>query len=191
MKAIVTGTGRSGTGYMSKVLCESGFACGHEQVFTHRGVEPNEHGLDADSSWMAVPYLSHYPRTPIVLVHRDPVAVISSFKGIDFFGRPSPYRSFMFAKNPALRNLDSFEACCQHYIMWNRRALDYATLIMDLDDMRWLEVAVELELDVVALSEAVRSVDPTYNHRQRANVDLDRIPDEVWEMRAELLEASP
>lgn len=191
MRLIVTGTGRSGTGYLAKMLTNAGLVCGHEQVFGPDGEGPNALGFPADSSWMAVPYLSHWPLCPVVLVHRHPLAVISSFVGIKFFEVDTPYRRFLYAKNPTLRNLSPFEATCQHYIDWNRRALEYASVVTDLDDIAWGRIArLAPPLTVTDLAGALPTVSQTYNHRERANVDPDAVPHEVWEMRAELMEAS-
>ena len=194
MRGIIVGTGRSGTGYMHKVLCDAGVACGHEQIFTPNGVV-NPTPLEMDSSWMAVPWLSSYPRTPVILVHRHPAAVISSFVGIGFFdvnSSPlhSPYRNFLYAKNPRLKDKTPFEAACEHYVDWNQRALRYATVVTELDNPDWGSIASELKIVPAHLAAALPNVSQTYNHRPRANIDLDMIPVEVWEMRAELMEAS-
>jgi hypothetical protein len=111
LKFIVTGTGRSGTVYMARVLTSLGVPCGHESVFTqdkerkimgrlYGFVEPtisdvaDNHGwleiseLVADSSYMAVPYLGHeeIQEIPVIHVVREPLSVISSFvKDLKYF----------------------------------------------------------------------------------------------------------
>jgi LPS sulfotransferase NodH len=38
LKFLVTGSGRSGTNYMSRFLTSVGIMCGHESIFTHDGI---------------------------------------------------------------------------------------------------------------------------------------------------------
>jgi hypothetical protein len=106
LDVLVTGTGRSGTVYMAKVLTAAGVPCGHESMFTPepaamvkerwQGDAPPRLSqrsqdastadwvdvgtLRADASYMAVPYLAELPTT-ISLIHtvRHPLLVISSF----------------------------------------------------------------------------------------------------------------
>ena len=49
MKYIIAGTGRCGTGYMSKIFNEVGIKCGHENVFTVKGPRGLK-SYDADST---------------------------------------------------------------------------------------------------------------------------------------------
>lgn len=186
MRFIVTGTGRCGTGYMSQVARKSGFPCGHENVFTAEGPAPCT--LPADSSWMAVPYLRRHPNVPIFLVHRHPAAVVSSFLGIQFFEKPSVYRDFLFAQNPALRHLDSFNAACAHYYDWNKKALEHADVVSDIENINWDAITDLAHLNKTLVEEALDQVPLTYNHKQRANIDPSKLPGYVWEMQAELQE---
>lgn len=106
LDVLVTGTGRSGTVFMAKVLTAAGVPCGHESMFTpepaavvtarwqgtalpHLSQRSQDAStadwvdvtkLRADASYMAVPYLSQLP-TSIPLIHtiRHPLLVISSF----------------------------------------------------------------------------------------------------------------
>lgn len=104
LKFIVTGTGRSGTVYMARILTDLGIPCGHESIFNQekeKNVIQRFRGfmsptiskcsdnwgwldlsdLHADSSYMAVPYLNHEDVNKISIIHtiRNPFAVISSF----------------------------------------------------------------------------------------------------------------
>lgn len=111
LKYIVTGTGRSGTVYMARVLTDLGVPCGHESIFNHDAevvvmrrfhrFDPptisicsdnsgwlNLNNIVADSSYMAMPYLDHEDinEVPIIHVVRNPLAVISSFvKDLNYF----------------------------------------------------------------------------------------------------------
>lgn len=78
-KYYILGTGRSGTGFMSRVLGESGMRCGHESVVGIRGIEPR-FDLWGDASWMAVPYVRELEHWEGVMVHviRNPLDCIAS-----------------------------------------------------------------------------------------------------------------
>lgn len=188
MEMIVTGTGRCGTGYMAQVLTRAGLECTHEEVFTPDGPVEHPH-VWAEASWLAVPYLSHHPRTPVVLVHRHPLAVISSFVGQHFFDRPNPHLDFLLRKNPAIRDLSPVDAAIEHYLFWNKHALNYADVVTDIEDIAWekiIPLSSYLTIDGVALG--IASTSQTYNHGRRAYVDPSMIPNEVWEMRSLLKE---
>lgn len=79
MKYLVAGTGRCGTGYMSKILTYSGIKCGHEAIFKPFKIKKNEMDLyDADSSWLAVPHLQQFNFIVIHIV-RNPLKVFRSW----------------------------------------------------------------------------------------------------------------
>ena len=113
LKFLVTGSGRSGTNYMSRFLTSIGIMCGHESIFTHDGIieaiyrlkEPeavrtsfcslsnsdewfNPSLQIADSSYMSAPYLDDpiLEDTKIIHLIRNPIKVISStFYDANFF----------------------------------------------------------------------------------------------------------
>lgn len=79
MKYLITGTGRCGTGYISKILTYSGIKCGHESIFKPFEVNKKEMDLyDADSSWFAAPILQNFNFTVIHIV-RNPLKVLRSW----------------------------------------------------------------------------------------------------------------
>ena len=88
LEYIATGTGRCGTRYVSRVLSEVGIPCGHESIFQPKGIVKNDR-LQADSSWLAAPYLNHdiALNVPVIHVKRHPVDVVSSYVHIGFFDR--------------------------------------------------------------------------------------------------------
>ena len=106
LDVIVVGTGRCGTGYMAKLLTGMGVSCGHESIFTFRGIEeakfrllnPNEinfshcmsvrektwaepQSIVADSSYMSAPFLRNdlFDDAKIIHIIRNPIDVINSF----------------------------------------------------------------------------------------------------------------
>lgn len=98
---VVTGTGRSGTGFIAAVLAEAGLRCGHETLFgpRTRRVPPFD-ALDGDISWLAAPFVGALPPGTVVLHQlRDPVEVVSSWVGLRFLHERGPY-SFLRASGP-------------------------------------------------------------------------------------------
>ena len=80
---VVTGSGRSGTGYIAAVLSAAGIPCGHEGWFNPQ--RDRADGLVGDSSWCAVPELAGYPGLVWHQV-RHPLAVIASLAKAPLWG---------------------------------------------------------------------------------------------------------
>lgn len=126
LKFLVTGTPRSGTMYMSKLLTSLGVPCGHEQVFTASGIIEQDVVMVAESSWMAVPFLNNpflYNAT-IIHVVRHPIQVISSIiNSLYFFNRSYPKNEFetvAYKFTPDLIVNDNQVArACLFYVHWN------------------------------------------------------------------------
>jgi hypothetical protein len=73
---LITGCGRSGTGWAAALFTALGYPCGHEKAFNPARSGP----LTApESSWLAVPHLDALPpHTPVLRIMRDPYAVVQS-----------------------------------------------------------------------------------------------------------------
>jgi hypothetical protein len=108
LEYIVTGTGRCGTLFMANLLTSMEIPCGHEAIFTTRGMDwvslvldgkrnPRSSSISigdnlsdvydgelmADSSFMAAPYLKRID-AKVIHVVRNPINVISSMIGDAF-----------------------------------------------------------------------------------------------------------
>lgn len=103
LKCLITGCGRSGTGFLANTIAQGGTPCGHENIFSPMGPVITSN-LEFESSWYAVPYLTKIPEeTKILHVVRNPKSVIESFHRIGLLsetifphllmGRP---KSFLF-----------------------------------------------------------------------------------------------
>lgn len=90
---MVTGSGRSGTGYTAALLSAAGIHCGHEALFQPRTRSVPDFGTwDGDASWLAAPFLDRLPPgTPVVHQVRDPVEVVTSWVGLRFLSTRGPY----------------------------------------------------------------------------------------------------
>lgn len=74
---LVTGCGRSGTGWAAALFTALGYPCGHEQVFGAYG--QSSPLTVSESSWLAVPHLDALPpHTAVLRIMRDPYAVVRS-----------------------------------------------------------------------------------------------------------------
>jgi len=140
-RAVVTGTGRSGTGYMSRLITEAtGHAtCGHEGWFAELG--DRTPGLDVDSSWLALPAIEAGTWTgPVVHVVRNPIACVASLLRTEFFGMHAgtPYPQFALANcAPAADALaiSPVAAAVEFWAHWNARCAAAAHLTVRLEDV--------------------------------------------------------
>lgn len=98
-KFIVTGCGRSGTGYIASRIHETGVMCGHENVFTTKGFQGWQN-FQGDVSWLAVPFLEEVNgETPILHIVRNPKYVVKSFYRLGLFS-PFSWRNYIINTDP-------------------------------------------------------------------------------------------
>ena len=157
LKLIITGTGRCGTTYLAKLVTSMGLKCGHESIFDYseenvikerllnpdkrvlslvssrdsQWINPKE--IDAESSYLAAPYLDwkELNNTKIIHVYRNPLNVIRSFL-LDFkyFNKNHPdtknifnelgFEQKIWAVLPTLREIKTpIERACYFYYKWN------------------------------------------------------------------------
>lgn len=131
---LVTGTGRCGTGYISRVLTSAGVKCSHEGLFRtdspeetlRRVIERHENAWwdwEAESSWLAAPHLEMPELDPVVVVHlvREPKKVIDSQMRIKAFEQPdSPFYLWQLRWLPELEEFnDQFHRAAYFYVRWN------------------------------------------------------------------------
>lgn len=125
---LVTGAGRSGTGYIANVLTALGCLTGHEDIFGPKKLRDSEElfwppEVPGDSSWLGAPYLDALPQGTVVLHQvREPVANVRSSLRIQFFRTQSWYRSFAEQHAPALLSGSEAERCLCYWLEWNRMA---------------------------------------------------------------------
>ena len=182
MKAIITGTGRCGTGYMAKVFTESGVKCGHEMCFRTSGYS-NRGGWEADSSWMAIGSLP-WDEVPVILVYRNPTDVVNSLVEIGFFDENPdplhlPYIDRMKLIAPDVFGYDDPYVKAQAwYVFANQAGMAHATLVESIDKPNWKRIAkVVPGLD---WTRGVRSVPKNVNTRRTGQ------PVPKWERTPEL-----
>jgi len=140
---VVTGTGRSGTGFMSKVLSTAGVPCHHEKVFGYDG--PEWGWRRGDSSWMAAPFLDGFDGY-VLHVLRDPLRVVNSFVGVGFFDDDPaavhvPYVEFAKGWAPEVWELGSpVERAVAWWVVWNELIAPFADLWVRLEDVTGVDL---------------------------------------------------
>ena len=153
MNLLITGSGRCGTGYVARVLQSVGVHCGHEGVFGPAGWKHAQkvRGLwQADSSWLAVPFLAHLDDVTIVHLVRNPKDTIDSLVNCRLFEK----RGFIYSQwlrkfLPSIDDYEKIEDKAAHlYLEWNARIEPYADIFHRVeDDIRLLlgELSIDYE----------------------------------------------
>jgi len=137
LKYLVVGTGRCGTGYISKSFDKIGIPCGHEEIFSLTRVKRidnlrvkenlNKSKKEAESSWLAVPWLDNYVIIPedckIIHITRHPKDTIESLLDTGMLSRyDNKYTQFAFRNMPRMRpEYDPIINCAIWYVWWNRK----------------------------------------------------------------------
>jgi hypothetical protein len=91
---LITGCGRSGTGWASALFTSLGYYCGHEDTFSYDKSGPL---VVSESSWLAVPHLSELPQnTPVIRIMRNPYEVVQSVVARGFLDNVAgPYEDYV------------------------------------------------------------------------------------------------
>lgn len=129
-KFLITGCGRSGTGFYANLMRENGYSCGHESFIDFRGIKTLN--FIAESSWLAIPYINKIPNDFfIVRTIRNPYKVIKSFYDLAVMAKESyrsPYYqhikknlSDIISDTPSI-NKEKLEInnIANYYIGWNK-----------------------------------------------------------------------
>lgn len=136
MRIVVTGTGRSGTGWCAATLNSAGVFSGHENVFGPKQTRPHSFidwcGYHADCSWLAVPRLPLF-NVKAALVVRDPLAVVASMAHI-MFGKPGYENQFSAVAADAGMTPD-LDGYLRFWVAWNQQALHVVEAVFTLDQL--------------------------------------------------------
>jgi len=159
VKFVVTGTGRSGTGFAAALFTAAGLPCGHEAVFREkpglldrgaprkgakaRAKEPigrlredlrrRRTMLQGDASWMAAPRLRRF-RGVSFLQLRHPLLVVRSFVGTRFFSDSTQHRAqrSFAAAYMQITGDDVFDAM-RWWVVWNELGAAWATNVYRIE----------------------------------------------------------
>ena len=129
LRFVIVGAGRCGTGYMSKVFQSAGVECGHETIFGPQGLQAAfalraaHPELEADASWLAVPYLNSPLLQSARVIHlvRDPWRVLASFVNLPIFRTTTPFSRFIAEHQPQVfAHATAVDRAALYILCWNR-----------------------------------------------------------------------
>ena len=129
-KLCIISVGRSGSGYISAVLNAAGVRCGHESWWNP--TDEYQPGLDADSSWCALPDVLHGAFDgPIVMQVRHPLLTIASLTQSPDHGPYIPVRERLMGRLPE----DPLRAATLTWLNWTEIGEGVATESWRVEDM--------------------------------------------------------
>lgn len=172
---LITGCGRSGTGYTAKLFTALGSRCGHEEIFSLRAVESGRVAWPdtylGDSSWLAAPFLHELPEGTAVLHQvRDPLAVVRSFVRIRLFETPGAYLDFLAGHFAGIERQAPIEAALRYWDRWNA-LVEEASEISGLTYRRYRLEEIDAEMIGALLDHVGRPVDA-----ERVRAELEQQP---------------
>lgn len=161
MRLLVTGCGRSGTGYMTQVLRQAGLDVGHETL-----------GRDGAVSWKWCPPTNKRPQfAPILHQVREPLACIGSlttFKGSSWT-LADRFTALPMEGSPVQRAI-------AYWYFWNKHAERQAALTYRIEGLRarWGEIAALLGVRV-SYEEATAGIPQNVNTRPHLRYTWEQI----------------
>ncbi len=184
LKFLITGTGRCGTDYMSELFKSVGIRCGHEAIFNLRfNPKHNFHSvnLDADSSWLAVPFLNHLILKDAQIVHifRNPLAIFRNwlYDLDDIFRidgkRIGPFGEFIYKHCPGLKEIPSpISRAIHFYFTWNY--LIFKKTGFDIENCLRVEDPPEINLQKLGIEYEGKEIfrKTNFNSRTKHQVSL-------------------
>ena len=180
---VITGTGRSGTAYISAQLRAVGINCGHEQWWNPHGTKSLR--LAGDASWLALFHLDAY-RGAVFHQVRDPIRVIASLASTSLDARwregrtvASSYHAYrsrhvVLTGDPlmdAMRTVDTYLAEAERAAQWTWR-------VEDVDGALICRIAAAIDKPITEIDAqaAVRSVATTTNRRDHELLGWHDLP---------------
>jgi len=191
-RLLVTGIGRSGTGYMAKLLTDAGIPCGHEAIYDSGTHEPPDWGdAVAESSWFSAPMLNSVRRGTFVLhVVRHPMNWLASWAFTVWrperrSAAPTQYISRHLGEDWCARaEADPIDAAMALWVAWNRmiEADPCPTLRMKVDHMDHQEERLEaafrhMGVQTNELRKLLRKVPRNVNSRPHEGLTWKQVKD--------------
>lgn len=130
-RLIVTGCARSGTQYMRNVLSQLGLRASHEKIYNHDlnpvdysfdVVEQRWHMIDAECSWMAVPFLSDKYQDDLTVFHqlRDPLKILRCFRHTEVLNSHNGAALFVHRLLPECGEGSALQRAVHYILGWWR-----------------------------------------------------------------------
>lgn len=117
-KAVILGTGRSGSGFIAAALNAAGLNCGHENWWNPLNEQID--GLDIDSSWCALKDAHEIPASNRFLQVRHPLKTIASLTAFPDWG---PYHALRDETLPGLPDTKGIDRATEITVRWLETAL--------------------------------------------------------------------
>jgi len=179
----IASTGRSGSGYIAKVLQAYGLNVGHEQYWRFPWQQPKQ--VEGDSSWLSVPHLSDYEG---IIFHqmRNPLHVLTSLMntygkdGSDYHKKKYfPYRKKLFKTETG----DLMRDFMAHICWMNEEIEKHTKIRYKIEDLSVEEIIkigkfIYVDGDYKKAREALQYVSSDYNkHHDTEYLTWNQIPD--------------
>ena len=179
LKYLITGTGRCGTGYLSRVFASAGVPCAHEGIFTHDGLGgaigrfADIGELEGEASWMMTPFLDEEKITDgatVIHLIRHPRDTIESLVRMGLFSDDPPKRRKPYADFARLHMPDAFtmfknpiNRAAFFFIEWNKRIAKRCAELPDTRLWRLENDPAELLASLDIVPEGPLYAYPRYN----------------------------
>lgn len=162
---LITGCGRSGTGWASALFTALGYPCGHESLYNLWQEGPLS---KPESSWLAIPHLESLGEgVSLLRIMRDPYLVVQSAVERGFLANMSdPYDLYVRTHRPDITSAPSHLGRVIRWVaLWDQPLDDFPCRLFrtgdpDLDTVRY---ATGEDLSAETLREAVVSVGSKVN----------------------------
>lgn len=199
MRFLISGTGRCGTGFCTRLFLSAGVNCSHEGIFNLHGWEnayrqllhmrshPSQ-GWQAEASWLAFPHLMRSELYNVTVIHlvREPIKVVESLIRMGFFTLSPvlPYSSYVHHYLPYMEQLeDPVEKAVYMYLKINWFVEERADVFHRIEDE-----PTEL-LDKLGIDYQEKELFDNRTHNTRTNycdygeeeVDFDKLPTHLRE----------
>lgn len=205
LKLVVTGTGRSGTGFASRWLTSIGIPSGHESFFDHRGLDHAVHMLAArdyhfvgECSWEAAPHLGSQPLRDALVVHqvRHPRKVIESCLRVPQEITPH-YARYMEKHLPRIKlyRMTLDRSACR-WVYWNRMIEDairdrehYFWRVEDGTEglLDWLEDHGLVDRTKIVAAQVFSNTHHNHKHGPEKRAVLEEIDGRLqWELQGQM-----
>lgn len=189
-KFLITGTGRSGTLFVSTALTYGGVKTGHEDVYTSEGMSSWDE-YEGDASWFATPLIkTGHASRPESLIHvtRHPSRVIASRYEVGLspeIDHPilelwKPELCLPLDADETMDPVDRFNWACDLWCQLVDAAETISDATFQLEELHRYEVAMDL-LDIIGHPGADPSpfwrVTDTVNHKEEWHRTRWHLPD--------------
>lgn len=183
---LITGTGRSGTGYIRHLLSRCLIPTGHEDIFNPKNIAAGTtewKEYRGESSWLAAPFIESLDVPTIQLV-RNPIETLRSLVGIGFLARTNeghqPYEDFVLETlgTTNLPPTDDRDEIIRRNVdfmyEWSAIIEAASPLRFRVEDLQDLDVVNDLlnhvlgkKVDRAKVHKAISEVATDENHRRR------------------------